>query len=141
VRSIRIARAAGGRVTAIGTTVVRALEHAVSIHGSPRETTGVATNRIGTATELRVGDAILSGTHEPETSHHQLLSAFVDQRTLAKMDQILQQLQHSYRTHEFGDSVFVDKARDRAADREPVVFVTGYRRYRRADLLTKAISV
>ena len=39
-----------------------------------------------------------------------LLSAFVDQQTLAKMDQILQQ--HAYRTHEFGDSVFVEKSRN-----------------------------
>jgi S-adenosylmethionine:tRNA ribosyltransferase-isomerase len=105
-RSIRLARAAGGRLIAVGTTVVRALEHAVSIHESLRETTGAATNKIGPATELRVVDAILSGTHEPGTSHHQLLSAFVDQKTLAKMDQILQQ--HAYRIHEFGDSVFVE---------------------------------
>jgi S-adenosylmethionine:tRNA ribosyltransferase-isomerase len=124
-RSIRLARAAGGRLIAIGTTVVRALEHAVSIHGSLRETTGVATNRIGSATELRVVDAILSGTHEPGTSHYQLLGAFVDRRTLAKMDQILQQ--HAYRTHEFGDSVFVEKSRGRATWMETVGFVTGNR--------------
>jgi S-adenosylmethionine:tRNA ribosyltransferase-isomerase len=135
-RSIRFARAAGGRLIAIGTTVVRALEHAVSICGSVGETAGVATNRIGSATELRVVDAILSGTHEPGTSHHQLLSAFVDQRTLAKMDQVLQQ--HAYRTHEFGDSVLVEKSTDRAADMEPVGFGMGYHR---PDLLTKAISV
>ena len=135
-RSIRHARATGGRLIAIGTTVVRALEHAVSVHGTIRETTGLATNKIGHATELRMVDAILSGTHEPGTSHHQLLSAFVDQRTLAEMDQIL--LLHAYRTHEFGDSVFVEKSRDRGAGMEPVLFVTGYRD---ADLLTKAISV
>ena len=118
-RSIRLARAAGGRLIAIGTTVVRALEHVVSIHGSLRETIGVATNRIGPATELRVVDAILSGTHEPGTSHHQLLRAFVDERTLVKMDKFLQQ--HAYRTHEFGDSVFVEKSRDCAAGMELVV--------------------
>jgi S-adenosylmethionine:tRNA ribosyltransferase-isomerase len=135
-RTIRRARATGGRLIAIGTTVVRALEHAVSIHGPLLETTGVATNRISAATELRVVDAILSGTHEPGTSHHQLLSAFVDPLTLDKMDQILQQ--HAYRTHEFGDSVFVEKSRDRAARKEPVGLVTGYRH---DDVLTKAISV
>jgi len=135
-RSIRLARAAGGRLIAIGTTVVRALEHAVSIHGSLRETTGVATNRITAATELRVVDAILSGTHEPGTSHHQLLSAFMDQRTLAKMDQVLQQ--DSYRTHEFGDSVFVEKSMNRGAVMESAVLVTGHRD---AEVLTKAISV
>jgi S-adenosylmethionine:tRNA ribosyltransferase-isomerase len=135
-RSIRLAHAVGGRLIAIGTTVVRALEHAVSVHGLMKETTGVATNKIGPATELRAVDAILSGTHEPGTSHHKLLSAFVDQRTLAKMDQILQR--YAYRTHEFGDSVFVEKSRDREAWMEPVGFVTGYRH---DDMLTKAISV
>jgi len=135
-QSIRSVQATGGRLIAIGTTVVRALEHAASVHGTIRETTGLATNKIGGVTELRVVDAIVSGTHEPGTSHHQLLSAFVDQRTLAEMDQIL--LLHAYRTHEFGDSVFVEKSRDRGAGMEPVLFVTGYRD---ADLLTKAISV
>jgi hypothetical protein len=52
------------------------------------------------------------------------------------MHQILQQ--HAYRTHEFGDSVFVEKSRDRTADMKLVVFVTGYRH---ANLLTNSISV
>lgn len=110
-RSIRLAKAAGGRLIAIGTTVVRALEHTVSVHGAVCATTGLAVNKIGPTTELRVVDAILSGAHEPGTSHHKLLSAFVDQHTLAKMDHLL--LQHGYRTHEFGDSVFVEKSRNR----------------------------
>lgn len=108
-RSIRLAKAAGGRLIAVGTTVVRALEHSASVHGAVRETAGLATNKIGPATELRAVDAILSGTHEPGTSHHKLLSAFVDGRTLAHMDQVLQQ--RGYRTHEFGDSVFVEKSK------------------------------
>ena len=119
-RSIHLARAVGGRLVAIGTTVVRALEHAVSIQGLLKETIGVATNKIGPATELRVVDAVLSGTHEPGTSHHRLLSAFVDQQTLTKMDEILQH--HAYRTHEFGDSVFVEKSRNRESWIEPVEF-------------------
>jgi S-adenosylmethionine:tRNA ribosyltransferase-isomerase len=108
-RLIRRTKAAGGRLIAIGTTVVRALEHAALLDGSMRETTGVATNKIGSATDLRVVDAVLSGAHEPETSHHKLLSAFVDRHTLRNMDQFLQH--HGYRTHEFGDSVFVEKSR------------------------------
>jgi S-adenosylmethionine:tRNA ribosyltransferase-isomerase len=110
-RSIRLAEAAGGRLIAVGTTVVRALEHSASVHGDVRETAGLAANKIGPITELRAVDAILSGTHEPGTSHHKLLSAFVDGRTLAHMDQVLQQ--HAYRTHEFGDSVFVEKSKNR----------------------------
>jgi S-adenosylmethionine:tRNA ribosyltransferase-isomerase len=112
-RSIQTARAVGGRVVAIGTTVVRALEHAVSVHGSVRESTGIADNKIGPATELRLVDAVLSGTHEQGTSHHKLLGAFVDESTLLKMDHMLQH--HRYRTHEFGDSVFVEKSRWKSA--------------------------
>jgi S-adenosylmethionine:tRNA ribosyltransferase-isomerase len=110
-RSIRLARAARGRLIAIGTTVVRALEHAASVHGEVCETTGLATNKIGPTTELRAVDAILSGVHEPGTTHYQLLSAFMDQQTLVQMDQIFGQ--HAFRSHEFGDSVFVEKLRNR----------------------------
>ena len=112
-RSIQTARAVDGRVVAIGTTVVRALEHAVSVHGSVRESRGIADNKIGPATELRLVDAVLSGTHEQGTSHYKLLGAFVDESTLVKMDHMLQR--HRYRTHEFGDSVFVVKSRWKSA--------------------------
>lgn len=108
-RSIHAARAVGGRVIAIGTTVVRALEHSASVHGTVRESTGLANNKIGAGTKLRVVDAILSGTHEPGSSHHTLLHAFIDDHTLREMDLALNQ--RSYRTHEFGDSVFVERSR------------------------------
>ena len=110
-RSIRLARMAGGRVIAIGTTVVRALEHSVSVHGSVCETIDRANNKIVPATDLHVVNAVLSGAHEPGTSHHKLLAAFMDQPTLLRMDQALQH--HHYRAHEFGDSVFVEKSRNR----------------------------
>jgi len=108
-KSIHAAKAVGGRVIAVGTTVVRALEHSASVHGTVRESAGLANNKIGTDTELRIVDAILSGTHEPGTSHHTLLHAFLDDHTLRDMDLALHQ--RSYRTHEFGDSVFVERSR------------------------------
>jgi S-adenosylmethionine:tRNA ribosyltransferase-isomerase len=108
-RSIQMARAVGGRVIAVGTTVVRALEHSAFVHGSVRASTGIAGNKIGLGTSLRVVDAVLSGTHEPGTSHYNLLAAFVDEQTLRKMDHVLQN--DGYRTHEFGDSVFIEKTR------------------------------
>ena len=66
----------------IGTTVVRALEDAAR-HGRVRPGDGLATRRIGSATRLRVVDAILSGTHEPGSSHYELLRAFAPDATLA----------------------------------------------------------
>jgi S-adenosylmethionine:tRNA ribosyltransferase-isomerase len=105
--AIRRARARHGRITAIGTTVVRALEHAAAVDGSVRAGEGLATQRIDSTSRLRVVDAILSGIHEPGTSHHDLLRAFTDDTTLRHVDQELNA--HNYRTHEFGDSVFIER--------------------------------
>ncbi|HEX8118132.1 MAG TPA: S-adenosylmethionine:tRNA ribosyltransferase-isomerase, partial [Pyrinomonadaceae bacterium] len=82
VRAVERAKARGGRVVAVGTTVVRALEHAASVHGRVRAGDGVATQRLGPESRLRVVDAILSGTHEAGTSHYELLRAFLDDETL-----------------------------------------------------------
>ena len=104
VAAIRTRRK-GGRVIAVGTSVVRALEHSASIHGVVAAGDGVATQRIGPTTTLRVVDALLSGTHEPGSSHFELLRAFQDDRTLTEASAALDAA--GYRTHEFGDSVFI----------------------------------
>lgn len=104
---IRRTRARGGRIIAVGTTVVRALEDAACEDGTVLAGDGVARHRIGRDTRLRVVDAILSGTHEPGTSHYELLRAFADGPTLIRADRELET--RGYRTHEFGDSVFIAK--------------------------------
>jgi S-adenosylmethionine:tRNA ribosyltransferase-isomerase len=111
--AIDAARIAGGRVIAIGTTVVRALEHAALPHGRVRAGDGIATGRIGPATRLRVADAIVSGTHEPGTSHYELLRAFQDDATLSAMARELEA--RDYQTHEFGDFVWLTATRRAAA--------------------------
>jgi S-adenosylmethionine:tRNA ribosyltransferase-isomerase len=105
--AIRRTLARHGRIIAIGTTVVRALEHAAAFDGSVRAGEGLATQRIGATTLLRVVDAILSGTHEPGTSHYDLLRAFTDDTTLRRADRELNE--HDYRLHEFGDSIFIER--------------------------------
>jgi S-adenosylmethionine:tRNA ribosyltransferase-isomerase len=103
------AKRQGGRVIAIGTSVVRALEHAATREGNVRAGEGIATGRLGPASQLRVVDAILSGTHEPGTSHYELLRAFLDDATLLRTSAELDA--RGYRTHEFGDSVLIERAR------------------------------
>jgi S-adenosylmethionine:tRNA ribosyltransferase-isomerase len=107
-RAIRSVARRGGRIVAIGTTVVRALEHAARIDGRVRSGDGLATNRIDASTPLLIVDAILSGTHERGTSHYELLRAFADDVLLDRIDQELNG--KGYRTHEYGDSVFVEAA-------------------------------
>jgi S-adenosylmethionine:tRNA ribosyltransferase-isomerase len=108
VRAIEAARRAGGRVIAIGTTVVRALEHSARLHGRVVAGHGVATGRMGADTPLRAVDVILSGTHEPGTSHYELLRAFQDDAQLAAMARALET--GGYQTHEFGDFVWLERA-------------------------------
>jgi S-adenosylmethionine:tRNA ribosyltransferase-isomerase len=103
--AVRLTRELGGRVIAVGTTVVRALEAAATDDGHLRSGEGIAKGRIGPATHLRVVNAILSGTHEPGTSHYELLRAFLDDSTLERATAEL--TSQGYRTHEFGDSVFI----------------------------------
>ena len=105
--AIRRVRVAGGRIVAIGTTVVRALEHAASGQQGVNAGASVATQRLGPSSELLVVDALLSGTHEPGTSHYEMLRAFVDDTTLRIAT--LELAAHGYRTHEFGDSVLVER--------------------------------
>jgi len=100
------ARLEGRRIVAVGTTVVRALEHAALGDGRVHQGPGLANQRIGPSTRLRIVNAIISGVHEPGTSHYQLLRAFVNDATLDRMQE--EMVARDYRTHEFGDSVLIE---------------------------------
>jgi S-adenosylmethionine:tRNA ribosyltransferase-isomerase len=108
--AVRRVKARGGRVVAVGTTVVRALEHAAAADGTLRAGEGVATQRLGPESRLRVVDAILSGTHERGTSHYELLRAFLDDETLLRTTGELDA--RGYLTHEFGDSVLIERLKE-----------------------------
>lgn len=105
--AIAAALCEGRRIVAIGTTVVRALEHSAATFGSVAAGESVANIRIGAETQLRVVDVLLSGTHEPGTSHYELLQAFADKSALRRADDALESA--GYRTHEFGDSVLIER--------------------------------
>jgi S-adenosylmethionine:tRNA ribosyltransferase-isomerase len=101
---------------AVGTTVVRALESALRADGTVRPGGGMATQRIGSLTPLRCVDAIVSGTHEPGTSHFELLGAFQDDAVVRQMTGEMDA--RGYRTHEYGDSVWLER---RSSDRRRIV--------------------
>jgi S-adenosylmethionine:tRNA ribosyltransferase-isomerase len=110
VDAIAQAHRRGGRVIALGTTVTRALEHAAS-SGVLHAGTGVADQRIGPATQRRAVDAIISGTHEPGTSHYELLRAFASDAVLQRAAGELEDA--GYLTHEFGDTVLIEGSKGR----------------------------
>jgi S-adenosylmethionine:tRNA ribosyltransferase-isomerase len=99
----------GRRLVAVGTTVVRALESAANADGGVGAGNGVASGRIGRQTPIRVADTILTGVHQPGESHFELLEAFASDAVLAKISEAFSK--HSYRSHEFGDSLLIEQAR------------------------------
>jgi S-adenosylmethionine:tRNA ribosyltransferase-isomerase len=117
------ARAEHRRIVAVGTTVVRALEHAGLDGRSIRPGPGVATGRLTPSTRLYVVDVMLSGVHEPATSHYQLLGAFASEATLARADAMMNAA--NYRTHEFGDSVMIERA-DVGVAQRPLATCSSY---------------
>jgi S-adenosylmethionine:tRNA ribosyltransferase-isomerase len=111
VRAIAATKERGGRIVALGTTVTRALEHASSCGTAGlRPGPGLATQRIGRGTRLRVVDVIITGVHEPGDSHRELLRAFAGDSVLRRM--IAELERHGYRSHEFGDSVLLARQAD-----------------------------
>jgi S-adenosylmethionine:tRNA ribosyltransferase-isomerase len=117
IDAIATTRAVGGRVIAVGTTVVRALESsALANGGRPRAGAGEATLVLGPGFRPSVVDGILSGIHEPTESHYRLLAAFAPIDDLARASAFA--TLRGYRTHEFGDSCLVlGRSRTYAAQR------------------------
>lgn len=105
VQAIEAAKRRAGRVIAAGTTVVRALEGAHAEHGALRPGRGVTSLRIDRHHVPRVCDGILSGVHEPGSSHHDLLGAFAGEALLLAAHAEASRL--GYLAHEFGDHTLV----------------------------------
>jgi S-adenosylmethionine:tRNA ribosyltransferase-isomerase len=101
-RLLRTVRAAGGRVIAVGTTVVRALETAAAQDGSVTSRTGWTDLVITPERGLRAVDGLITGWHEPEASHLQMLEAAAGPELLTRSYDAA--LEHGYLWHEFGDS-------------------------------------
>jgi S-adenosylmethionine:tRNA ribosyltransferase-isomerase len=100
-RLVGEARRAGHRVVAVGTTAVRALESAAGRDGSVRPASGWTDLVITPARGVRVVDGLLTGFHEPESSHRQLLAAVAGEPLLARC--YAEAVAGDYRWHEFGD--------------------------------------
>jgi S-adenosylmethionine:tRNA ribosyltransferase-isomerase len=113
VAAVSRARARGGRVLAVGTTVVRALEGATAARGELLPGEGTTDLRIDDRFVPRVVDGVLTGMHEPASSHFALLSAFAPRAALLAAHAHADA--HGYLLHEFGDSCLLLPAARRAA--------------------------
>jgi S-adenosylmethionine:tRNA ribosyltransferase-isomerase len=106
VYAIERAQNRGGRVIAVGTTVVRALEGAAASSGKLVPGSAVTDLRLGPESKLRIVSGILTGMHSPAESHYALLAAFVPEAWVLR-----QAFEHAEReqflAHEFGDSTLI----------------------------------
>ena len=98
---VRAAKGRGGRVIAVGTTVVRALESSVDANGDVVASRGWTDLVITPERGVRVVDGLLTGLHEPRASHLAMLEAIAVRPTIETA--YASALQHGYLWHEFGD--------------------------------------
>jgi S-adenosylmethionine:tRNA ribosyltransferase-isomerase len=91
----------GGRVIAVGTTVVRALESVAQRSGNVQAQHGYTRLRITADHKLKIVNGLLTGMHEPEASHLDLLTAFLPAGQIGAAYE--EAIQRGYLWHEFGD--------------------------------------
>jgi S-adenosylmethionine:tRNA ribosyltransferase-isomerase len=90
-----------GRVIAVGTTVMRALETVAAADGTVSEGRGWTSLVIRPERGIFAVDGLLTGWHEPESSHLDLLEAAAGPELLERSYRAA--LAQGYRWHEFGD--------------------------------------
>ena len=117
-RLVNLTRRHGGRVIAVGTTVARALETAARVPGSAagpadpgaghRPAPGCVAPSAGWTehvvtpdTPLLAVDGLITGLHEPRSSHLRMLAAFADLDLLSRC--YAAAIERGYLWHEFGD--------------------------------------
>jgi S-adenosylmethionine:tRNA ribosyltransferase-isomerase len=100
-RLVNEARAAGGRIIAVGTTAVRALESAADARGHVTAAAGWTDLVVTPQRGVHAVDALLTGLHEPRASHLDLLAAIAGLPLLERCYR--EALAAGYLWHEFGD--------------------------------------
>jgi S-adenosylmethionine:tRNA ribosyltransferase-isomerase len=101
-RLVNAVRDWGGRVIAVGTTVVRALETVAGPAGRVRAGEGLTNLVVTPERGLQAVDGLITGWHEPSSSHLRLLEAAAGPDLLSRSYAAAEA--RRYRFHEFGDS-------------------------------------
>ncbi len=98
---VNAARSAGRRVIAVGTTAVRALETVADDDGVVHPGEGWTELVVTPARGVRAVDGLITGWHEPEASHLELIAAVAGQEMIERSYATAHAL--GYHGHEFGD--------------------------------------
>jgi S-adenosylmethionine:tRNA ribosyltransferase-isomerase len=108
VDAIARTRRRGGRVIAVGTTVVRSLESAAAEGGEVREMTGPTDLFIMPGYRPRVIDGLITNFHAPRTTLLVLVASLMGERWRVVYDHAIA---NGFRFLSFGDAMFVEVAR------------------------------
>jgi S-adenosylmethionine:tRNA ribosyltransferase-isomerase len=98
-------RQAGGLVIAVGTTVVRALETVADADGTIHPREGVTDHVVDAQVGVHAVDGMLTGWHEPRSSHLRMLEAFLARDRLQHVYD--EAIEAGYLWHEFGDELLI----------------------------------
>jgi S-adenosylmethionine:tRNA ribosyltransferase-isomerase len=104
-RLVNAVRSWGGRVIAVGTTAVRALETVAERDGMVRPGSGWTGLVVTPVRGVSAVDGLLTGWHEPEASHFSMLEAVAGPELLERSYRAALEL--GYLWHEFGDSQLI----------------------------------
>ncbi len=99
---INLTRSEKGRVIAVGTTVIRAVQTVTGLNGMVKAGEGWTGLVVTPETQLASIDGLLTGLHEPRSSHLSILFALAGREHIRLAYE--QALQNNYLWHEFGDS-------------------------------------
>jgi S-adenosylmethionine:tRNA ribosyltransferase-isomerase len=104
--AIASARTSGGRVVAVGTTVVRALEAAAGDEGGVRAGTGETALVVRPGFTFRITNALVTNFHLPRSSLLLLVAAFAGrERVLTAYEEAVQR---GYRFYSYGDAMLLE---------------------------------
>ncbi|HJT21203.1 MAG TPA: tRNA preQ1(34) S-adenosylmethionine ribosyltransferase-isomerase QueA [Nitrospira sp.] len=105
VRAIEQTRTAGGKIIAVGTTVVRALEAACVRDGTLRPYEGETRLFITPGHVFRTVDALITNFHLPKTTLLMLVSAFAGTAVLKRAYE--EAVKERYRFYSYGDAMLI----------------------------------
>jgi S-adenosylmethionine:tRNA ribosyltransferase-isomerase len=108
--AIATTRARGGRILAVGTTTLRALESAVDARGNVRALTGETRLFITPGFTFRVVDRLLTNFHLPKSTLLMLVSAFAGVETIRRAYGCA--IANRYRFFSYGDAMLLERPTD-----------------------------
>jgi len=109
-QALNAARAAGGRIVAVGTTSLRVLESATAKDGTIEPFSGETAIFITPGYRFRAVDILLTNFHLPRSTLFMLVSAFSGLQTMKRA--YAHAITSGYRFYSYGDACLLFRARD-----------------------------